>query len=137
MNAARSTMLVLMMALASGSASGDAPRSERRPSSSSAPTVTLDAPRHLVVLHYQPRVVIGWTYDGQLTTGFEVERANGAESPLRFHRVATPGRDARSFRDPTSHAGPTYVYRVRAVGAGTISPYSKELIVWMTSRRGG
>lgn len=97
------------------------------------PAVTLDAPRHLTVRDYTPRVVLAWTYDGALTTGFEIERAvlDGAPNaqPDRFTRVGAPGPVARTFRDPASHPGMTYVYRIRAVGTGTVSPYSKEIIV--------
>jgi hypothetical protein len=101
-------------------------------------SVTLDAPRHLTVLDYKPRVVLGWTYDGTLTTGFEVERAIVAGAPNarpdRFTQIGAPGREARRFRDPTSHAGMTYVYRIRAVGTGTMSPYS-EIIVRVNAAR--
>ena len=103
------------------------------PRGATPPPVSLEAPRHLTVLRYTPRVVIAWTYDSDRTTGFEVERAilDGVPNarPDRFTKVGAPNRDARSFRDPTSHGGMTYVYRIRAIGAGTTSPYSKELIV--------
>lgn len=102
------------------------------------PVESLDAPRNLVVLRYQPRVVLGWTYDGALTTGFEMERAIVAGStghrPSAFTPIGTPGRDTRRFRDPTSRPGMTYVYRVRAIGVGTVSPYSKEIIVRVAGR---
>ena len=105
----------------------------------SPPPLSLEAPRHLMVLRYTPRVVIAWTYDSDPKLGFEVERAilDGVPRarPDRFTKVGAPSRDARSFRDPTSHAGMTYVYRIRAVSAGTTSPYSKELIVRVHATR--
>lgn len=139
---------VCLMGLAHGGAvrvasarSGEASatRSAAAERSAANRSVTLDAPRYLTVLDYTPRVVLAWTYDGALTTGFEVERAIVAGAPNaradRFTRIGAPGRDTRTFRDPTSHAGMTYVYRVRAVGTGTMSPYSKDLIVKVYARK--
>lgn len=124
------TVMALSFAADVASAAG-APAAPRR--NSPPPTLTLDAPTHLTVLRYKPRVLLGWTYEGPLTTGFEIERAviDGASNahPDRFTRIGTPGREARSFRDPTSRAGMAYIYRIRAVGAGTASPWAKEIIV--------
>ena len=108
--------------------------------SAASSSVALEAPRNLVVRDYQPHVTLAWTYDGAKTTGFEIERATVAGSttahPDQFRRVGAPTRDARTFRDAGSHAGMTYVYRIRAVGAGTVSPWSTELIVRVgTTRR--
>jgi hypothetical protein len=104
-----------------------------------SPPQSLEAPRNRMVLRYTPRVVIAWTYDSDPKLGFEVERAilDGVPNarPDRFTKVGTPNRDARSFRDPTSHTGMTYVYRIRAVSAGATSPYSKELIVRVHATR--
>ena len=104
-----------------------------------SPPVTLEAPRNLVVRDYKPHVILGWTYDGAGTAGFEIERAiaagHGTAKADRFTRVGAPGRDARTFRDAGSHAGTTYVYRIRAVGAGTVSPWSTELIVRVNTTR--
>ena len=121
------TIVVVLAGLASAAG---APSARPR---AAPPAVSLEAPRHLTVLRYTPRVVIAWTYDSDPAAGFEVERAilDGVPNarPDRFTKVGAPNREARSFRDPTSHAGMAYVYRVRAIGAGTASPYSKELIV--------
>ncbi len=104
-------------------------------------TESLDRPRHLTVVRYKPHVVLGWTYDGAMTTGFEIERAivDGSPNPRpdQFKRIGVAGREARSFRDPASRPGLTYIYRVRAAGPGTVSPYSTEVIVKVTTAAEG
>jgi hypothetical protein len=111
----------------------------RRPVSVAPRTESLDPPRHLTVRRYQPHVELGWTHDGGMTTGFEVERAIVAGTahprPDQFRKIGAPGREARSFRDPTSRPGMTYRYRLRAVGTGAVSPYSSEVIVRITAAR--
>jgi hypothetical protein len=101
-------------------ATGHAGRGERPPS------VTLEAPTDLTVVRYKPDVVLRWAHAGTFTRGYEVERAV-ASGP--FRRVGAPGRNARTFRDAASSPGLMYVYRIRAVGVGSVSPYSTELIV--------
>ena len=57
--------------------------------------------------------------------------------PDQFKRIGVAGREARSFRDPASRPGLTYIYRVRAAGPGTVSPYSTEVIVKVTTAAEG
>ena len=125
------TWLVVVSTVVSGDAAG------RDARDTPARTVSLERPRDLTVLRYTPHVVLGWTYDGAMTTGFEIERAivDGAPNarPDQFKHIGVAGRDARIFRDPTSHAGMTYRYRIRAAGPGTVSPYSLEVIVKINS----
>lgn len=131
----RSRLVALLVGVAvvgSGGAHDD--DGKRRRGDAPAPrTESLDRPRHLAVVRYKPHVVLGWSYDGAMTTGFEVERSivDGSPNarPDQFKRIGVAGRDARSFRDPTSRPGMTYIYRIRAAGPGTVSPYSTEVIV--------
>ena len=103
------------------------------------PSATPEVPRDLVVRDYKPHVTLAWTCDRAPTSGFEVERAIVAgvrtPKPDRFKRVGTPGRDTRTFRDLTSQPGLTYAYRIRAVGNGTVSAYSTEVIVKVNADR--
>ena len=96
-----------------------------------AAVLALAAPQHPHVVRYWPHVVLGWTHDGERVVRFEVARsvAGGA-----FKRIGTPGRDARTFRDPTSRPG-VYVYRIRAVGTDATSPWSDELLVKVKAPR--
>jgi hypothetical protein len=91
-----------------------------------AALLVLTAPQHPHVARYAPHVVLAWQHGGDRISHFEVERAVG-RGP--FKRVGTPGRDARTFRDPTSRPGVTYLYRIRAIGAGAASPWSDEILV--------
>lgn len=126
-------MLLLGAALAGDAAGRDDDGTRPRRAAPAPRTESLDRPRHLTVLRYKPHVVLGWTYDGAMTSGFEIERSIVAGSssarPDQFRQIGVAGRSARSFRDATSRPGMTYVYRIRAAGPGTVSPYSTEVIV--------
>lgn len=91
-----------------------------------AAVLALAAPQHPHVARYTPHVVLSWQHDGQGVARFEIERSTAGGA---FKRIGTPGREARTFRDPTSRTGVTYVYRVRAVGTDAVSPYSAEILV--------
>ncbi|MBI1734231.1 MAG: hypothetical protein HYR51_03565 [Candidatus Rokubacteria bacterium] len=97
-----------------------------------ASLLVLAAPQHPHVVRYAPHVVLGWTHDGERVWRFEVERAIAGGA---FKRIGTPGRDARTFRDPTSRPGVTYLYRLRAVGADAVSRYSDEILVKVRTAR--
>jgi hypothetical protein len=110
-------------------ATGDRRETERR-----ARSTTLEAPSGLTVLRYKPDVVLAWTHGGASTTGYELERAMGGGP---FRRIGTPGRQARTFRVTGSASGVMSVYRIRAVGAGAVSPYSQEVVVFAEPDRPG
>lgn len=107
--------------------------SAARTTAPSPANVTLEPPAGLTVVRYKPHVVIAWTHAARLATGYEIERAIGAGA---FRRIGTAGRDARTFRDRTSSPGTTYVYRVRAVGTGVVSPYKAVIVIVEPDSRG-
>ena len=91
-----------------------------------AAVLALAAPQHPHVARYMPHVVVAWQHDGEGVARFEVERSTAGGA---FKRIGTPGRETRTFRDPTSRPGVTYVYRVRAIGTDAVSAYSPEILV--------
>ncbi|MBI2204602.1 MAG: fibronectin type III domain-containing protein [Candidatus Rokubacteria bacterium] len=133
-------VVALIVGVAVGAGAHDDDGKRRRGDAPAPRTESLDRPRHLAVVRYKPHVVLGWSYDGAMTTGFEVERSivDGSPDarPDQFKRIGVAGRDARSFRDPTSRPGMTYIYRIRAAGPGTVSPYSTEVIVKINTASG-
>jgi hypothetical protein len=90
-----------------------------------AAALVLAAPHHPHVARYTPHVVLTWTHDGAGVVRFEIERAVGSGT---FTPIGTSEVRSRTYRDATSRSG-VYRYRIRAVGAGVVSPWSDEILV--------
>lgn len=71
-------------------------------------------------------VVVKWTDNSGIETGFEVER-----KPLggAFAKIATVHPNVTTFYDRTARRNQPYTYRVRAVAAALASSYSDEASV--------
>ncbi|MDY0351336.1 MAG: multicopper oxidase domain-containing protein [Desulfobulbaceae bacterium] len=103
-------------------------------STGDAPPETPAAPNNLTAaLQSGPQVMLTWTDNATNESGFVIERSDNGGV---FSVLATVGpknnTGSVSYADTTVLAGNTYQYRVAAVNAAGLSPYSNTVSIALT-----
>jgi len=71
------------------------------------------------------RINLAWTDNSGNETGFEIERKNGSCSCTNsWGKIATIGKDIKSYSNTGLSPGKTYSYRVRAYKKSSTTPYA-------------
>ena len=83
------------------------------------------APTNLTGQAGRSSVTLNWTDNSTNQTGFYIERAPSGTTS--FARVGTVGASTKTFTNTVSKG--TYVYRVQAFNASSVSAYSNTVTV--------
>ena len=92
---------------------------------SAAPVTTINAPSKLTASVLRRKVTLKWVDNSSNESGFYIERAPSGGA---FVRVATVGANVKSVANTVPSKG-TWVFRVQAFNATTVSAYSNQVSV--------